>query len=72
MKNIKYNFSKGYVRILSKQCSDDINSRKIGRPKIRYDICLRDGKLTPIHQNLTKRQMLEIKSEIEKQGNTLW
>lgn len=34
--------------------------------------CLRDGKLTPIHENITINELKEIEEEITKQGNKLY
>lgn len=52
-----YDFSKGYVRVCTNETKNRMNdpNRGKGRIKIRYDICLRDGDLTPVHENLTKK-----------------
>lgn len=67
-----YNFEKGYVHIHTDETVKAINSRKPGRTKIRFNICLRDGKLTPIHENITAKELKKIETEIIKQGNKLY
>ena len=67
-----YNYEKGYVHIHTEKTIKAINGKKQGRPKIRYNICLRDGKLTPIHENITIKELKEIEAEITKQGNKLY
>lgn len=67
-----YNFKNGYVHIHTKETTEAINKKKAGRNKIRYNICLRDGKLTPIHENITINELKEIEEEITKQGNKLY
>lgn len=63
---MKYDYINGYVLIWN-----NLNKGK-GRSKIRYNICLRDGNLTVIHKDITKKQLENIKTEIESQGNVLW
>ena len=71
---MKYNYENGYVHTHTEETVKVINDRNRGRGryKIRYDICLRDGKMTPVHENITQKQLEEIKAEIERQGNELW
>lgn len=69
-----YNYPNGYVHVHTDETIRCINNktRSKGRIKERYNVCLRDGKLTPVHENCTFEQVKFIKKEIEKQGNKLW
>ena len=71
---MKYDFGKGYVHVHTDETVKIINdkNRGRGRYKERWNICLRDGKLTPVHENITKKELEKIKEEIESQGNKLY
>lgn len=71
---MKYDFKNGYVAIHTKETVERLNDRNrtAGRPKIRYDVCLRDGNLTVVHHNITFKELAIVKAEIEKQSNRLW
>lgn len=67
-----YDYEKGYALIETADTVKRINARTKGRPKIRYDIVLRDGNLTVVHNNLTTKEVAAVRAEIERQGNKLW
>ena len=71
---MKYDYEKGYVHIHTDETVKIINDRNRGRGryKERWNICLRDGKLTVVHGNITKKELEKIKEEIESQGNKLY
>ena len=71
---MKYNYENGYVHTYTEETIKTLNDRNRGRGRvrIRFDVCMRDGELTPVHRNITIKELEKIKKEIEKQGNKLW
>ena len=71
---MNYDFPNGYVHTHTEETITIINDKNRGRGRFkeRFNVCLRDGKMTVVHSNVTKNELLRIKGEIEKQGNVLW
>lgn len=69
-----YDYPNGYSHDHTSETIAIINNPRRGNGgfKERFNIYLRDGKLTVVHENITKKQLEEIKTEIERQGNRLW
>lgn len=71
---MKYDFKNGYCTIHTPETIERINDRArgAGRIAIRYNVILRDGKMTVIHHNITAKELEKVRAEIIAQGNKLW
>ena len=66
-----YDYENGYCSVIS----DDYPLRKSGRGRqtYRYNVIKRDGEMTIVHKNVTKKQLIEIGEEIVRQrGTSAW
>lgn len=52
-----YDYENGYAVTHTPETVEHINSQKAGRPKVRYNVVKRDGNMTVVHHNLTKKSL---------------
>ena len=72
MKWFEFDFENGYAAEHTEDTIKTMRLRKVGRPKIRFNIIKRDGKCTVVISNITFSELQTYRTMAEKQGNKIW
>lgn len=75
MKNVEYfkfDYPNQYAHIYAEATRAALNRPGRGRRVIRFNIVMRDGRLTPVITNITLKQLKAYEQMAEEQGSKIW
>lgn len=67
-----FDYPNQYAHIYTESTRASFKRPGKGRRVVRYNIVLRDGKLTPVLCNLTLKQLKQYQQMAEEQGSRIW